>query len=68
MLGVEDPMAIPRVFVLSNGTTISAPDGGGTGQVWAGLDLVAAVDVQVGDAISVGCGFHAIPVTEIDPA
>lgn len=59
---------IPRVFVLSNGTTVTAPDGGGSGQVWQGLDLVNAVDIQVGDAISVGCGFTPVAVTEIDPA
>jgi hypothetical protein len=60
-------VATPRVFVLASGATLTAPDGGGTGQVWQGLELVDAVDLNVGDSISVGRGFFLSEILEIDP-
>ena len=48
-------------FTISNGNTISVEE---SGNVWQGHVLVPAADVEVGDAISVGCGFPVIAVTE----
>jgi biotin carboxyl carrier protein len=46
-------------FTLSNGGKIQAQE---PGTVWQGLALVETSSVEVGDSISVGCGFAVMDV------